>query len=41
MSLSSEFFLRGNGLPTVKSTAIFNMFKHLTHILPKQYYLEN
>ncbi|WP_339918525.1 DUF2498 family protein [Photorhabdus noenieputensis] len=39
--MDGESFLSENGLPTVKSTAIFNMFKHLTHILSKQYYLEN
>lgn len=35
-----EFFLDENGLPTRKTTAVFNMFKHLAHILSAKYHLE-
>ncbi|MDC9590090.1 DUF2498 family protein [Xenorhabdus sp. XENO-10] len=35
----SEYFLDENGLPAEKSTAVFNMFKHLAHILSKKYRL--
>lgn len=38
---SGEFFLDQQGLPTAKSTAVFNMFKHLAHQLSDKYYLEN
>lgn len=34
-----EFFLDDNGLPTLKTTAVFNMFKHLAHTLSEKYYL--
>ncbi|MBD2805712.1 YciN family protein [Xenorhabdus sp. ZM] len=34
-----EYFLDENGLPTAKSTAAFNMFKQLAHILSAQYHL--
>ncbi|MEH2921264.1 YciN family protein [Samsonia erythrinae] len=34
-----EFFLDGSGMPTLKSTAAFNMFKHLAHVLSEKYYL--
>ncbi|MFC3395624.1 YciN family protein [Brenneria rubrifaciens] len=34
-----EFFLDANGLPTLKTTAVFNMFKHLTQVLSEKYYL--
>ncbi|MGY0146407.1 YciN family protein [Edwardsiella tarda] len=34
-----EFFLDKDGLPTPKSTAAFNMFKHLTHTLSEKYHL--
>ncbi|PWC12468.1 YciN family protein [Brenneria corticis] len=34
-----EFFLDENGLPTLKTTAVFNMFKHLAHVLSEKYYL--
>ncbi|MDX7987213.1 DUF2498 family protein [Xenorhabdus sp. 12] len=34
-----EYFLDENGLPTAKSTAVFNMFKHLAHILSAEYHL--
>ncbi|WP_225088063.1 YciN family protein [Pectobacterium colocasium] len=32
-----EFFLDENGMPTLKSTAVFNMFKHLAHVLSEKY----
>lgn len=35
-----EFFLDDDGIPTTKSTAAFNMYKHLSHILSEQYRLE-
>ncbi|WP_109420118.1 YciN family protein [Proteus terrae] len=35
-----EFFLDEQGLPTAKSTAAFNMFKHLAHVLSDKYHLE-
>ncbi|MER1961847.1 YciN family protein [Proteus vulgaris] len=35
-----EFFLDEQGLPTTKSTAVFNMFKHLAHVLSDKYHLE-
>ncbi|SFN54982.1 YciN family protein [Xenorhabdus japonica] len=34
-----EYFLDENGLPTAKSTAVFNIFKHLAHILSEKYHL--
>ncbi|AIJ09976.1 MULTISPECIES: YciN family protein [Edwardsiella] len=34
-----EFFLDEDGLPTPKSTAAFNMFKHLAHRLSEKYHL--
>ncbi|MDC9596237.1 YciN family protein [Xenorhabdus anantnagensis] len=34
-----KYFLDENGLPTAKSTAVFNMFKHLAHILSEKYHL--
>ncbi|PWC12667.1 hypothetical protein B4923_09000 [Brenneria roseae subsp. americana] len=34
-----EFFLDDNGLPTLKTTAVFNMFKHLAQVLSEKYYL--
>ncbi|WP_340616941.1 YciN family protein [Xenorhabdus entomophaga] len=34
-----EYFLDESGLPTAKSTAVFNMFKHLAHILSEKYSL--
>lgn len=34
-----EFFLDQDGLPTVKTTAVFNMFKHLAHVLSEKYHL--
>ncbi|WP_425452685.1 YciN family protein [Edaphovirga cremea] len=36
-----EFFLDPDGLPTAKTTAVFNMFKHLAHVLSEKYHLEN
>lgn len=35
-----KFFLDTNGIPTTKSTAAFNMYKHLSHILSEQYHLK-
>ena len=34
-----EFFLDEDGLPTRKTTAVFNMFKHLAHVLSAKYHL--
>ncbi|MEA1064915.1 YciN family protein [Apirhabdus apintestini] len=34
-----EYFLDEQGLPTLKSTAAFNMFKHVTHLLSEKYHL--
>ena len=34
-----EYFLDEQGLPTGKSTAVFNMFKHLAHVLSEKYHL--
>lgn len=34
-----EYFLDDQGLPTLKSAAVFNMFKHLAHVLSEQYHL--
>ncbi|APC12003.1 MULTISPECIES: DUF2498 family protein [Providencia] len=36
-----EFFLDENNIPTLKSTAAFNMYKHLAHVLSEQYQLSN
>ncbi|POP44406.1 hypothetical protein CHU32_03085 [Superficieibacter electus] len=36
---SGEYFLDEQGLPTGKSTAVFNMFKYLAHELSEKYYL--
>lgn len=30
---SGDYFLDEQGLPTPKSTAVFNMFKHTAHVL--------
>lgn len=30
---TGDYFLDEQGLPTAKSTAVFNMFKHLAHVL--------
>ncbi|MBU3892604.1 YciN family protein [Serratia rhizosphaerae] len=34
-----EYFLDPDGLPTAKTTAVFNMFKHLAHRLSEKYHL--
>lgn len=34
-----EFFLDEQGIPTQKTTAVFNMFKHLAHVLSEKYHL--
>ncbi|QDX30108.1 YciN family protein [Dickeya poaceiphila] len=34
-----EYFLDNDGLPTHKTTAVFNMFKHLAHVLSEKYQL--
>ncbi|BBQ84212.1 MULTISPECIES: YciN family protein [Enterobacteriaceae] len=36
---SGEYFLDEQGLPTPKSTAVFNMFKYLAHELSEKYHL--
>jgi hypothetical protein len=36
-----EFFLDEQGLPTAKSTAVFNMFKHLAHLFSEKYHLQD
>ena len=36
---SGEYFLDEQGLPTPKSTAVFNMFKYLAHALSETYHL--
>jgi hypothetical protein len=36
---SGEYFLDERGLPTGKSTAVFNMFKYLAHELSEKYQL--
>ncbi|WON78705.1 YciN family protein [Serratia sp. UGAL515B_01] len=38
---SGEFFLDPDGLPTIKTTAVFNMFKHLAHMLSEKYHLSD
>ncbi|WP_435930111.1 YciN family protein [Dryocola sp. BD613] len=35
-----EYFLDEQGLPTPKSTAVFNMFKHLAHVMSEKYHLQ-
>lgn len=35
---SGEFYLDEQGLPTPKSTAVFNMFKYLAHELSDKYH---
>lgn len=35
-----NYFLDDNGLPTPKTTAVFNMFKYLAHHLSKEFTLE-
>ncbi|MCI4186738.1 YciN family protein [Dickeya dianthicola] len=34
-----EYFLDGDGLPTNKTTAVFNMFKYLAQVLSEKYRL--
>jgi len=34
------FFLDDNGLPTLKTTAVFNMFKYLAHYFSDKYTLQ-
>lgn len=34
-----EYFMDEQGLPTAKTTAVFNMFKYLAHQLSEKYYL--
>ncbi|MBZ0056993.1 YciN family protein [Leclercia adecarboxylata] len=36
---SGEYFLDEQGLPTPRSTAVFNMFKYLAHVLSEKYHL--
>lgn len=36
---SGNYFLDEQGLPTPKSTAVFNMFKYLAHQLSEKYHL--
>ncbi|MDV7021156.1 YciN family protein [Atlantibacter subterranea] len=36
-----EYFLDEQGLPTPKSTAVFNMFKYLAHELSEKYRLQD
>ena len=36
---SGEYYLAEQGLPTPKSTAVFNMFKYLAHQLSEKYHL--
>ena len=36
-----DYFLDANGLPTTKSTAVFNIFKALTVALSEKYHLAN
>ena len=36
---SGDYFLDEQGLPTAKSTAVFNMFKYLAHELSDKYHL--
>ena len=35
-----EFFFDQDGIPTRKTTAVFNMFKHLAVVLSEKYHLE-
>ena len=35
-----NYVLDDNGLPTAKTTAVFNMFKYLAHHLSKEFTLE-
>lgn len=35
-----NYFLDSNGMPTEKTTAVFNMFKYLAHQLSKEFTLQ-
>jgi hypothetical protein len=35
-----EFFLDENGIPSLKSPAAFNMYKHLAHLFSDKYRLQ-
>ncbi len=35
-----NYFLDANGLPTEKTTVVFNMFKYLAHQLSKEFSIE-
>lgn len=35
---TGDYFLDEQGLPTAKSTAVFNMFKHTAHVLSEKYH---
>ncbi|MDK1229644.1 YciN family protein [Cronobacter turicensis] len=35
-----EYFMDDQGLPTAKTTAVFNMFKYLAHQLSEKYHLQ-
>ncbi|WP_171998240.1 YciN family protein [Cronobacter sp. JZ38] len=35
-----EYFMDEQGLPTAKTTAVFNMFKYLAHQLSEKYHLQ-
>ncbi|XBS68228.1 YciN family protein [Acerihabitans sp. KWT182] len=35
-----EFFFDQDGIPTRKTTAVFNMFKHLAVVLSEKYHLQ-
>ncbi|WP_213992314.1 YciN family protein [Sodalis sp. dw_96] len=36
-----EFFFDQDGIPTRKTTAVFNMFKHLAVVLSEKYHLQD
>jgi hypothetical protein len=36
-----EYFLDDNGLPTINTTAVFNMFKYLAHKLSPEFTLQD
>ena len=38
-SFPRRILLDADGLPTAKTTAVFNMFKHLAHLLSEKYHL--
>lgn len=37
LAFKGEYFLSDQGLPTEKTTAVFNMFKYLAHHLSKEF----